>query len=135
MTSLVILPAAQEPSLKCKAKLLVADPTDSASLFVHDEKMLRSVLRFSDAEWDVIAGEVRRSGEMTHSSKSRKTLSGKRSASTGREHDWTLNAASTALSIICDSATRTRLFTIRCKCRLFHNDVSDEIKLFAIKVS
>ena len=112
--------------LKCKAKLLVDDPTDSASLFVHDEGMLRRVLRISDAEWESIVREVRRSGELVRKSKRRK-----RSKMAWSEPS---SEANDALAVICDSAKHTRLFSFRCRCRLFQNNDDDEIKLFAIKV-
>ena len=112
--------------LKCKAKLLVDDPTDSASLLVHDEELLRRVLRISDAEWGSLVGEVRRSGEMVHTSKRRKR-------STTPSSNSTLSDSDFALAVICDSARRTRLFSFRCRCRMFQNDDEDEIKLFALK--
>lgn len=116
-----------EPTLKCKAKLLVDDPTDSASLLVHDDQMLRRVLRISDTEWESLVREVRRSGEMVYTRSKRR----KRSAT---QSSTLLSDANLALAVICDSARRTRLFSFRCRCRLFQNDDEDEIKLFAIKV-
>ena len=88
---------------------------------MHDDEMLRRVLRLSEGEWESLVREVRRSGELSYKSNRRKESAPS-------------SEASEALAVICDSAKRTRLFSFRCRCRLFQNDDGDEIKLFAIKV-